>query len=47
MSTELAGRTAAITGANTGLGYATACWMQRRYRLLFALVGLALLISAA
>ena len=30
-----------------GLGYATACWMQRRYRLLFALVGLALLISAA
>ena len=24
MSTELAGRTAAITGANTGLGYATA-----------------------
>lgn len=26
-----------------GLGYETAPWMQRRYRLLFALIGLAML----
>jgi hypothetical protein len=27
-----------------GLGFETAVWMQRRYRLLFALVGLAMLV---
>ena len=27
-----------------GLGFETALWMQRRYRLLFALVGLAMLV---
>jgi hypothetical protein len=26
-----------------GLGFETALWMQRRYRLLFALIGLAML----
>jgi 4-hydroxybenzoate polyprenyltransferase len=29
-----------------GLGYDAACWMQRRYRLLFAVVGLAMLLTA-
>ena len=28
-----------------GLGFETALWMQRRYRLLFALIGLAMLAS--
>ena len=27
-----------------GLGFETAAWMQRRYRLLFALIGLAMLV---
>ena len=29
-----------------GLGFETAVWMQRRYRLLFAFIGLAMLVSS-
>ena len=37
------GLVAALQALRRGLGSETALWMQRRYRLLFALIGLAML----
>ena len=34
----------ALRALRRGLGFETALWMQRRYRLLFAFIGLAMLI---
>jgi 1,4-dihydroxy-2-naphthoate octaprenyltransferase len=31
----------------SGLGFDMACWMQRRYRVLFALLGLAMFVTAS
>ena len=35
-----------VCAMRRGLGFETALWMQRRYRLLFALIGLAMLATA-
>ena len=36
-----------LTALRRGLGFEMACWMQRRYRLLFAVLGLAMLATAS
>lgn len=35
-----------LRAVRNGLGFDVACWMQRRYRLLFAVVGLVMLLTA-
>ncbi len=35
-----------LQAVRNGLGFNTACWMQRRYRLLFAIVGMAMFMTA-